>query len=81
MVYLFLKHGMRWTTLRGLKRDTIQAMLVPAAMNLKKMAAWLWKTGHPSDNKHKRTPAVQFFRGSWSTLWNRRSPVLHCRQN
>ncbi|RJG20848.1 hypothetical protein DQX05_23620 [Paenibacillus thiaminolyticus] len=61
MVYLFLKHGMRWTTLRGLKRDTTQAMLVIAAMNLKKVATWLWKTGHPSE--HKRTPAVQFFAG------------------
>ncbi|MFW5437908.1 hypothetical protein ACNPIS_26215, partial [Paenibacillus apiarius] len=40
---------MRWTTLRGLKRVSMQAMLVFAAMNLKKMATWLWKTGRPSD--------------------------------
>jgi hypothetical protein len=30
------KHGLRWTTLRGLKKVTMQAMLVFACMNLKK---------------------------------------------
>jgi len=39
------KHGMRWTTLRGLKRVSAQAMLVAACMNLKKMANWLWRSG------------------------------------
>lgn len=39
------KHGMRWTTLRGLRKVTMQAMLVFACMNLKKMATWLWKSG------------------------------------
>ncbi|WP_340372826.1 IS1182 family transposase [Peribacillus sp. FSL E2-0218] len=34
------KHGMRWTTLRGLKK---QAMLTFAAMNVKKMATWTWQ--------------------------------------
>ncbi len=34
------KHGMRWTTLRGLKKLTMQAML---AFDLKKMATWTWK--------------------------------------
>jgi hypothetical protein len=43
------KHGMRWTTLRGLKKVTMQAMLTFAAMNLKKLATWLWKSGQPSD--------------------------------
>jgi hypothetical protein len=37
------KHGMRWTTLRGLKKLSMQAMLTFAAMNLKKMASWTWK--------------------------------------
>jgi transposase len=36
------KHGMRWTTLRGLKKLFMQAMLTSAAMNLKKMARWTW---------------------------------------
>jgi len=44
------KHGMRWTTLRGLKKVTMQAMLVFAAMNLKKLATWLWKSGRPTDS-------------------------------
>jgi hypothetical protein len=39
------KHGMRWTTLRGLQRVSAQAMLVAACMNLKKLANWLWKSG------------------------------------
>lgn len=46
------KHGMRWTTLRGLRKVTMQAMLTFAAMNLKKLATWLWKSGQPS---HKNT--------------------------
>ena len=37
------KHGMRWTTLRGLKKLSMQAMLTFAAMNLKKLAAWTWR--------------------------------------
>ncbi|MES9684021.1 transposase, partial [Gottfriedia acidiceleris] len=36
------KHGMRWTTLRGLKKLSMQAMLTFASMNLKKMATWTW---------------------------------------
>ena len=38
------KHGMRWTTLRGLKKLSMQAMLTFAAMNLKKLATWTWQT-------------------------------------
>ena len=38
------KHGMRWTTLRGLKKLSMQAMLTFAAMNLKKMANWAWRS-------------------------------------
>jgi hypothetical protein len=34
------KHGMRWTTLRGLKKLSMQAMLTFSAMNLKKLANW-----------------------------------------
>ncbi|KML37801.1 IS1182 family transposase [Cytobacillus firmus] len=37
------KHGMRWTTLRGLEKLSMQAMLTFAAMNLKKIANWTWK--------------------------------------
>ncbi|WP_187373557.1 transposase, partial [Neobacillus jeddahensis] len=37
------KHGMRWTTLRGLKKLSMQAMLTFAAMTLKKMATWTWQ--------------------------------------
>jgi hypothetical protein len=36
---------MRWTTLRGLEKVTMQAMLTFASMNLKKLATWLWKSG------------------------------------
>lgn len=46
------KHGMRWTTLRGLEKVTMQAMLVFAAMNLKKMATWLWKSGRSKETTH-----------------------------
>lgn len=40
------KHGMRWTTLRGLGKVQAQATLVATCMNLKKMANWLWKPGN-----------------------------------
>jgi len=42
------KHGMRWTTLRGLEKLSMQAMLTFAAMNLKKMASWTWKKPSPA---------------------------------
>jgi len=43
------KHGMRWTTLRGVRKVTMQAMLTFAAMNLKKMAIWLWRKDRPAN--------------------------------
>lgn len=47
------KHGMRWTTLRGLKKVSAQAMLVAACMNLKKMANWLWRSGKTGPKSFK----------------------------
>lgn len=41
------KHGMRWTTPRGLGKLSMQAMLTFAAMNLKKLASWSWKSPRP----------------------------------
>ncbi len=37
------KHGMRWTTLRGIIKLSMQMMLTFAAMNLKKLANWTWQ--------------------------------------
>ncbi len=64
---------MRWTTLRGLIRRSAQAVLVFAAMNLKKSAAWLWKTDRTSpkfsflfvtrDKKRKELPRLPYFAG------------------
>jgi transposase len=42
------KHGMRWTTLRGYKKLSMQAMLTFAAMNLKKLANWTWRKPCPA---------------------------------
>ncbi|WP_425348928.1 transposase, partial [Halalkalibacter urbisdiaboli] len=56
------KHGMRWTNLKGLEKNSMQAMLVFAAMNLKKLANWHWRNTHPpaspTDNRRKyaKTP-------------------------
>jgi len=36
---------MRRTTYRGLEKVSMQAMLTFAAMNLKKLATWLWRSG------------------------------------
>ncbi|EPI04365.1 hypothetical protein D920_00226 [Enterococcus faecalis 13-SD-W-01] len=41
------KHGMRWTRCRGLEKVATHTMLTFAAMNLKKLATWLWKTKNP----------------------------------
>jgi IS5 family transposase len=37
------KHGLRWTVYQGLEKVLMQAMLVCVAMNLKKLATWLWR--------------------------------------
>lgn len=55
------KHGMRWTTLRGLKRVSAQAMLVAACMNLKKMANWMWRPGKTGPNPHNSYQLIYFF--------------------
>ncbi|WP_244845666.1 transposase, partial [Bacillus sp. J41TS8] len=47
------KHGLRWTTLRGKKKLSMQAMLVFTAMNLKKLANWTWKGPH-RQNSHRK---------------------------
>ncbi|MGA8943832.1 MAG: transposase, partial [Thermoactinomyces sp.] len=39
----------RWTTLRGKRRVQMQAMLLFAAMNLKKLANWRWR-----NRRHRR---------------------------
>ncbi len=40
------KHGMRWTTLRGLRKVSMQATLVFCLHeSQKKLATWLWRTG------------------------------------
>ncbi|SHD75928.1 transposase (fragment) [[Clostridium] ultunense Esp] len=44
------KHGMRWTTLRGLGKVKAQAMLIVVCMNLKKMANWMWRSGKDGPN-------------------------------
>lgn len=41
------KHGMRWTKYRGLEKVATHTMLTFAAMNLKKLATWLWKAKKP----------------------------------
>lgn len=55
------KHGMRWTTLRGLKRVSAQAMLVAACMNLKKMANWMWRSGKTGPTPHNLLQKVFHF--------------------
>lgn len=41
------KHGLRWTTLRGLKKVSMQVTLAFTCMNLKKIANWVWKNNKP----------------------------------
>lgn len=41
------KHGLRWTKYRSLEKVAVHTMLTLAAMNLKKLATWLWK-GKPT---------------------------------
>ncbi|HEL7299868.1 TPA: IS5/IS1182 family transposase, partial [Listeria monocytogenes] len=47
----------------GLAKVTLQAMLTFAAMNLKKMANWLWKKAVPFyffDFKQKKTVLLKY---------------------
>lgn len=39
------KHGMRWTKYHGVEKVARHTMLTFAAMNLKKLATWLWEKG------------------------------------
>jgi hypothetical protein len=50
------KHGMPWTTLRGLKKLSMQAMLTFAAMNLKKLATWTWQVSKRLERKSTFSP-------------------------
>ncbi|MCR8984637.1 transposase, partial [Brevibacillus laterosporus] len=50
------KHGLRWTTLRGIKKVTMQVMLVFASMNLKKLA-----TRNPEKEKRKLLQLLTFY--------------------
>jgi transposase len=43
------KHAMRYTHYRGLAKLKVEALLTFAAMNLKKLATWKWKSSHISD--------------------------------
>jgi hypothetical protein len=43
-----VKYGMRYTLYRGLTQVTNWVKLKFAAMNLKKLAMWKWRDGHPS---------------------------------
>ncbi|WP_424236703.1 IS1182 family transposase [Bhargavaea ginsengi] len=42
------KCGMRWTTLRGRAKMSMQAMLTFAALNLKRLACWTWESPEPA---------------------------------
>ncbi|GIO02125.1 hypothetical protein J5TS2_27930 [Brevibacillus halotolerans] len=52
------RHGLRWTTLRGIKKVTMQMMLVFASMNLKRLATWLW---NPEKEKRKLLQLLTFY--------------------
>ena len=55
------KHGMRYTQYRGLAQVTNWVKLKFAAMNLKKLATWKWKTRNPSpQGPHKRVSPPNF---------------------
>ncbi|MEC0249415.1 transposase, partial [Paenibacillus chitinolyticus] len=73
------KHGMRWTALRGLRKVSMQAMLVFACMNLKKLATWLWRLGGGRSTsaiillllveKMHKLPWFRWKQGSLSAIW------------
>lgn len=55
------KHGMRYTQYRGLAQVTNWVKLKFAAMNLKKLATWKWKTRNSSpQGPHKRVSPPNF---------------------
>lgn len=50
---------LRWTNLKGLEKNSMQTMLVFAAMNLKKLATWHWRNTKPTvpspKNQYRKT--------------------------
>lgn len=65
------KHGLRWTHYRGLEKNQAQAMLVCAAMNLKKLANYLWKTKHRLSFSFALLPILPTFLENILYLWNK----------
>ena len=58
------KHGMRYTYYRGLSAVSKWVKLKFAAMNLKKMAIWKWKTGPEDPDNHPR----KLFSAFWTII-------------
>ncbi len=65
------KHGLRWTHYRGLEKNEAQAMLVCAAMNLKKLANYLWKAKHRPFFSFAWLPILSTFFENIVYLWNK----------
>ncbi|WP_339263938.1 IS1182 family transposase [Geobacillus sp. FSL K6-3411] len=65
------KHGLRWTHYRGLEKNEAQAMLVCAAMNLKKLANYLWKAKHRPFFSFAWLPILPTFFENIVYLWNK----------
>ena len=55
------KYGMRYTLYRGLAQVTKWVKLKFAAMNLKKLATWMWKGTHPSGGGRSLSLPLQNF--------------------
>ncbi|MEC1240919.1 transposase, partial [Bacillus paralicheniformis] len=69
-VFADLQHqpGLRCTTQRRKKKLSMQAMIVFAAMNLKKLANWTWKGPHR-----------QLFRRKNRTKWTKIGRIIEIR--
>ena len=60
-----VKHGLRYTQLRGLAKVTMQVTLTFACMNLKKLAKWKRRTSSPTSFF---APFMLFFQNVFSSI-------------
>lgn len=62
------QHGLRFTRVRGLRKNEINATMIFACHNLKKMALWNWKIKEKYKNKSSNNSHISFIKHKFSSF-------------